>query len=257
MPNAIARTEFSGASRLRYSWERSPRAADVVRSQHRRRDRSTFGVSLVGPTVVEKVFPYNADAEHRKLRSIASSLRPTRFSVPKSWVDPEQPNTLYMGRVAAHVTLQDLLASGADVASEVASCADALTYIHGLREEAAGDGSGRVRLHGDFSPQNVLVCEGSMWMVDSSPNHYSTFETDAWGDPLVDVCTFTLKLVWPFRWSALVSFPERRQLRRLFLAEYTKALDASVSSWRILRMELRLFVSYVVHRQLLRSHERG
>lgn len=222
------------------------------------KDVSTFGVSWVREGAVQKQFPYAAIAEHRKQETIREALHELNVRVPKSHVSPSDSSVLVMEDVGIHKTLNELVGeapSSDSVKQFIRDCGSVVAAIHEIPSRRAG--SGEVTLHGDFSPQNVLVNESGLWVIDASPNYYSTFDVSAPGTRYVDVATFTLKLIWPFRSSTFRQLLPRLRLRKMFLASYQDAAAAKVGRFRHCFREVHLLFQYLVHRKLLKSHQLG
>lgn len=221
------------------------------------RDVSTFGVQRRAG-LVHKHFPYEASSEHVKQESIRLALLDLRMRVPESHVSPSDPLVLVMEDIGTHETLNELIARDPNsdrVKNFVRRCAKAASAIHGIQSERMP--RRKVTLHGDFSPQNVLVSENELWVIDASPNYYSTFVTRSIGTRSTDLATFTLKLIWPFRPSTFRQLIPRLRLRKLFISTYEVGSGTKVVGLRHCLNEAILLSRYLIHRKVLKSHKLG
>jgi serine/threonine protein kinase len=228
------------------------------------RDRASFGVEKLPNSCVRKVVPYAAESEREKMADMGERLSSVGISVPHAWVVEGEPRYLYMDDIGEHLSLQESIGvspSSREVQALVRKAAQALAALHAQPPARGGPGE-HVLLHGDFSPQNILLTNDAVispriWIIDPSPNFYGSFEVHEFGDPMVDVATFTLRLIWPLRASTYRRLSARLALRRLFFQSYESYSDSVVATkTSLIRHEAGLFVRYLALRKVLRLHDR-
>ena len=230
----------------------------------RARDRATFGVTPGENSVVTKWVPYPAILEKNRLDAIRTAVQPLAIQVPRSSINKQNHNELVLEDIGDHWSLLEQIRDepfSIATTEAVRTCGRALAAIH--QHSAHEAEAPLVVAHGDFSTQNVLLThpetEGapggglSIWLIDPAPNYYSSFDVGELQDRRLDVATFTLRTLWPFRVSTYSSLVSLLRLRVSFLASYNDYSQRSaVTSWTLLQFELRLLVRYLLNRRILR-----
>ena len=203
-----------------------------------------------------------------RLDEIRAAVEPLGVEVPRSSVSEANPHELVLEDIGHHWSLLEQMVdepSSLATTAAVRTCGSALAAIH---EHSVQDREGcLVVSHGDFSTQNVLIAktesEGSpgagvsIWLVDPAPNYYSSFQVGEVQDRRLDLATFTLRTLWPFRVSTYLRLASMLRLRVAFLASYNgHSQTPAVTNWALLQTELRLIVRYLVNRRVFRLQDR-
>ena len=193
------------------------------------RDRFTYGVEYTSENHVTKFFTGNIFAEYTKAKAMEVALAGTPFRVPRALCFDYGLNCVEFEYIKDAISLQFVLENAFQtrrldhVIKFNENAAMLLGTLHIQlsvpnarrwlppdslisRATKAGyhlDLIEDVFLHCDFSPMNLLIGpDDQITVIDPSPNSYFTDYACLKGNRLVDIATYTTKLLWPFRLSA-------------------------------------------------------
>lgn len=193
------------------------------------RDRFTHGVEFTGEGRVIKYFERDIFEEYMKAKAVEQALAGTPFEATRALRYNQSLSFVEFEYIKDTISFQALLEKAyrtsqfSLVLKLNDDAAKLLSTLHkqmcmpnarywvppGFLVRRASklgyqlDDLNDVFLHCDFSPMNLLISsDDQVFVIDPSPNSYFTDYACLKGTILVDIATYTTKLLWPFRLSA-------------------------------------------------------